>query len=380
VIHRAALYLATAEDLDVAQALVAHRPLGFRAIAAAVRAGAHTVYVPAALQETAIATAVAASPRARSAVVWLKDGEMPEPGPLLLVPATVVIPAEVLRTALGAPGASVAAPDALDAPAVSADARLAGAVGTAIAAGAPLAGDLARHGIRPAADTRCIAARDADGRATAARILHASLGSAIDTRLDVHLHRRFSRHITRAAIALGIAPNAITVASLVLGLFAVACFWRATPASALAGLILYIVAVILDHADGEVARLTLTESRVGSWLDTVADTLVHTLTVVAMVVTSEAVTGTGLQLGLVGAAGIVASAFVAKWWPPRGTAGMTGAVEDLGSRDGFYALLLLFIALRTFAPSLLPLLMIVVMLGSNAYWVVRAGLAVLGRG
>jgi phosphatidylglycerophosphate synthase len=380
VIDRAALYLATAEDLNVAQAPVAHRPLGFRAIAAAIRAGARTVYVPAALQETAIATAIAASPRARSAVVWLKDGEMPEPGPLLLVPAAVVIPAEVLRTALGAPGASVAAPAALDAPAIGLDAGLAATLGSALGAGAPLAAELARTGIRPTVDTRCIAARDADGRATAARILHASLGSAIDTRLDVHLHRRFSRHLTRAAITLGITPNAITIASLVLGLAAVACFWRATPASALAGLIIYIVAVILDHADGEVARLTLTESRLGSWLDTVADTLVHALSVVAMGMTSEAVAGTGMQLGLVGAAGIVASAFVAKWWPPRGTAGMAGTVEDMGSRDGFYALLLLFIALRTFAPSLLPLLMIVVMLGSNAYWVVRAGLAVLGRG
>jgi hypothetical protein len=32
-----------------------------------------------------------------------------------------------------------------------------------------------------------------------------------------------------------------------------------------------------------------------------------------------------------------------------------------------------------FAPSLLPSLMIVVTLGSNAYWVVRAAWALLGR-
>jgi hypothetical protein len=129
-----------------------------------------------------------------------------------------------------------------------------------------------------------------------------------------------------------------------------------------------------------VARLTLAESRVGEWLDTVGDTLVHALTVVAMGVTSETLTGVGLGLGIVGAAGIMASAFVAKWWPPRGTGGMGGAVEDFGSRDGFYALLLIFIALRTFAPWLLPALMVIVMLGSNAYWVIRAAVAVRGRG
>ena len=381
MIDGAALYFATPDDLSPAQAPVAHRPLGFRAIAAAVRAGARTVYVPAVLRDTAIGAAVAASPRARSAVVWLKDGDVPSPGPLLLVPATVVVPADVLRPLLAAaPGAAVAAPSGADAPALIADPALAHALGAALAAGTPLAGELARRGVRPGVDARCVVARDAPGLVAAERRLHDLLGSAIDTRLDVQLHRRFSRHVTRAAIALGVTPNTITVTSLLLGLGAVWCFWRATVLSALAGLFIYIVAVILDHSDGEVARLTLTESRVGEWLDTVADTLVHALTVVAMGMTSQMLTGTGARLGLVGAAGIMASAFVAKWWPPRGTGGMGGAVEDFGSRDGFYALLLLFIALRALAPPLLPVLMVIVMLGSNAYWVVRAGVAVLRRG
>ena len=42
------------------------------------------------------------------------------------------------------------------------------------------------------------------------------------------------------------------------------------------GLLVYILAVVLDHADGEVARLTLTESAFGEWLDAVVDTVVHT--------------------------------------------------------------------------------------------------------
>jgi phosphatidylglycerophosphate synthase len=228
-------------------------------------------------------------------------------------------------------------------------------------------------------DPRCVLARDAAGRAAAERRVHEGLGSAIDTRLDVWLHRRFSRHITRAAVALGIAPNAITVASLALGLAAVWCFWRATPASAVAGLVIYVIAVVLDHSDGEVARLTLTESRAGEWLDTVTDTAVHALTAVAMGATSNALAGTGAGLGAVAAAGMVASAFVAKWWPPRGAAGMGGAVENLGSRDGFYALLLVFIALRAGWPAALPALMVVVALGAHAYWIARAALTLLRR-
>jgi phosphatidylglycerophosphate synthase len=380
VIDRAALYFSTSDDVTAAQMTVAHRPLGFRAIASAVRAGARAVYVPLALRDTAVGAAVAASSRVRAAVVWLKDGDLPAPGPLVLLPAVVVIPIDVLRSLAAAPpGSAAAAPAAADAPALTLDAGVAHAVGGVLAAGGPLAGDLARLGVRPTIDPRFVPARDAAGRAEADRRLHASLGSAIDTRLDVHLHRRFSRHLTRAAIAAGVTANTITLASFALGLGAVWCFWRASAVSALAGLVLYIVAVILDHSDGEVARLTLTESRMGEWLDTVADTVVHTLTVVAMGVTSQMLTGRGGTLGLVGAAGILASASVAKWWPPRGTGGMGAAVEDFGSRDGFYALLLLFIGLRAFAPSALPLLLILVALGSHAYWVVRAGWAVLGR-
>jgi len=381
VIGRAAVYFSNADDVTAAQVTVAHRPLGFRAILAAVRAGARTVYVPLALRDTAVGAAVGASPRARDAVVWLKDGDLPEAGPLLLVPAAVLIPVEALRSLVdAAPGGAVAAAAAVDAPALTVAADVAERLGGDLAAGGLVGPELGRLGVRPTIDANALAARDAVGRAEADRRLRAALGSAIDSRLDVHVHRRFSRYVTRAAIAGGVTPNAITLTSFALGLASVWCFWRASAVSALAGLLIYYVAVVLDHADGEVARLTLTESRMGEWLDAVADTVVHTLSVVAMGVTCQALTGTGGQLGLIGAAGIMASAFVAKWWPPRGTGGMSGAVEDFGSRDGFYALLLIFLGLRAFAPWALPILMIVVMLGSHAYWVVRSAVALLGRG
>ena len=381
MIDRAALYFSTPDDLSAAHAVVAQRPLGFRAIAAAVRAGVRMVYVPDTLRDTAIGAAVEASPRARAAVVWLKDGDAPEAGPLLLVPAAVVVPTDVLRSLLArGPGAAVAAPSGADAPALVADGAVVHVLAALLAAGAPVGAELARRGVASKVDERCVVARNAAGLAAAERRLHDLLRSPIDTNLDVQLHRRFSRYVTRAAIALGVTPNTITVVSTILGLAAVWCFWRATTRSALAGLFIYMVAVILDHSDGEVARLTLAESRLGEWLDTVGDTLVHALTVVAMGVTSEMLTGVGVGLGIVGAAGIMASAFVAKWWPPRGTGGMGGAVEDFGSRDGFYALLVLFIALRAFVPSLLPVLMVIVTLGSNAYWVVRAAVAIVGRG
>src|SRR5207248_3205545 len=85
------------------------------------------------------------------------------------------------------------------------------------------------------------------------------------------------------------------------------------------------------------------DARGGEWLDVIADSLVHTLIVLAMGVSAQSAAGAGLCLGVLAAVGILGSAAVAKWWPDTGAAGAGGALVDLGSRDGFYVMLLLFI-------------------------------------
>jgi phosphatidylglycerophosphate synthase len=147
----------------------------------------------------------------------------------------------------------------------------------------------------------------------------------------------------------------------------------ATPAGAVAGLLVYLTAVVLDHADGEVARLTLTESALGERLDVFADTVVHGSVVVALGVAAEALTGRGTLLGVVGALGIVGSAVAAFRWPATGPAeDRVGTfLDNLGTRDGFYAMLLGFLAAVTWAPAALPALMALVAAGSHAYWVGR---------
>jgi hypothetical protein len=47
------------------------------------------------------------------------------------------------------------------------------------------------------------------------------------------------------------------------------------------------------------------------------------------------------------------------------------ALANLGSRDGFYAMLVAFIAALAVAPLALPWLMVVVAGGAHAYWVSR---------
>ena len=204
-------------------------------------------------------------------------------------------------------------------------------------------------------------------------------GGPIDTRLDVLFHRRLSRPLTRLALALGLSANQVSLASLLVGMLSVWGFWYATPWSALAGLVLYAAAVVLDHSDGEVARITHSESRLGEWLDVTSDTVIHALLVLAMGVTAQARAGrAGIGLGALAASGVVVSAIIAKT-SPRSTAGGVGSFLDalggvlaaLGNRDGFYAMLLLFILALTFAPALLTVLMVVVTAGSHAYWLTR---------
>jgi phosphatidylglycerophosphate synthase len=199
-----------------------------------------------------------------------------------------------------------------------------------------------------------------------------SSGSPIDTRLDTLVHRRLSRPFTRLALALGLTANQVSLVSLLVGLLSVWSFWHATPWSALGGFVLYAVAVVLDHSDGEVARLTHSESRLGEWLDVTSDTVIHALLVLAMGVTAQVTAHrAGIGLGVLAASGVVVSAMIAKTSPRNGAGGVGGFLDALGSRDGFYAMLLIFILALTFAPGLLPVLMIVVAAGSHAYWLTR---------
>jgi phosphatidylglycerophosphate synthase len=369
----AVIYLATPADLHAAHLTVAGRPLVFRAIAGAVRAGASLVLVPAQFKQL-LGPALASAPRVARAVGWL-DAATPMPRAAVLVPATAVLGIGALAVMIAArpPAVHQAARDA-GAPIAAVPAPLLAPLWSALVTGAPVGSAIDKALTEPAmtvvSEPSLVHPVHDDASAAAGeRRLYATLGSAIDTRFDTVFHRRFSRLVSRLAVALGLAPNTVTVASLLVGLAAAWAFWRATPAEAVLGLGLYAIAVILDHADGEVARLTLTESAIGEWLDITADTTIHLAVVLALGATSAAVAGRGAGLGVVAALGVIASAAVAKAWPGLAMPDRIGlAISGLGTRDGFYAMLLGFIVALTLWPSALPYLMVVVAAGSHAYW------------
>jgi len=155
-------------------------------------------------------------------------------------------------------------------------------------------------------------------------------------------------------VGLGISPNAITIASGIVGLMAAGVVALGTPAALIGSLLLYVLAVVLDHADGEVARLTLTESVLGEWLDVVADTVVHASLMLALGVAASRLAGASHLIGVVAAVGIGISAIIGKICPPAPAAAPRNLLDRLTSRDGFYVMLSLFVAMGLFRPTLLP--------------------------
>jgi hypothetical protein len=81
--------------------------------------------------------------------------------------------------------------------------------------------------------------------------------------------------------------------------------------------------------------------------------------------------GVATAIGVVGASGVVLSALFARHLPREIAVGETvgGALKNMGNRDLFYAVLLVFALLRGGLPAALPLLALVVALGSQTYWI-----------
>ena len=376
MIREACLYLAAPDDRSAARCSVAGRPVAFRVVMAAVRAGIGRVRVPAVFREPALETLIARTPSARAAVAWLDLGAAMPTDEVLLLPATMHVTAAALRPLTASDGVRCLAglPDDRPVGVTPSDALepLWESIVGARPVGVALTHALAKAGAaRLAADPVVLPVTDAATAAEAEARLYRTLGSAIDSPLDRAFHRRLSHPLTRWAVAQQITPNTITVASIVCGLGAALAAGSDGVSGIFAALVLYVVAVVLDHSDGEVARVSFAESRLGEWLDIGGDTLVHSTLVLALGITSERLTGRGAGWGLIAAAGVLASAWAAKTSAPADR-GVARFFDTLGTRDGFYGMLLGFATVLVAWPAMLPAFMVFVAVGTHAYWIGHA--------
>ena len=92
---------------------------------------------------------------------------------------------------------------------------------------------------------------------------------------DRYVNRKLSGGLTRLFLKMGVSPNTITLISMLIGLAAAGCIATGLYEWGVMGALLFQLSVIMDCCDGEVARLTFSESRFGKEFDILADNVVH---------------------------------------------------------------------------------------------------------
>ena len=111
-------------------------------------------------------------------------------------------------------------------------------------------------------------------RQAAWRLLRSS-GKPQDGWLSRHVHRRVSRLFSYVFMELGLSANAATFLTFLMGVFAATMMAQTSHATMIAGGLLFWFTSIADGIDGEIARVTLSESAFGEQLDTGVDQLTH---------------------------------------------------------------------------------------------------------
>ena len=106
------------------------------------------------------------------------------------------------------------------------------------------------------------------------RLLRGS-GKPQDHWLSRHVHRRISRLFSYLFLRVGLTPNVATGLTFLVGLAAAWFMAQTSHSTMIAGGFLFWFASIADGIDGEMARLTLSESAFGEQLDTAVDQLTY---------------------------------------------------------------------------------------------------------
>ncbi|HDY67023.1 MAG TPA: hypothetical protein ENH85_04445, partial [Candidatus Scalindua sp.] len=135
---------------------------------------------------------------------------------------------------------------------------------------------------------------------------------------------------------------------------------------------LYFFSVVLDQCDGEVARLKYMESKYGSVLDIICDTLVNVALVVGITWAVYQAGGSSftIVLGLLAIAGISISIFLTTYSDVNNkdqTYNKTKKwIDKLNNKDFFYIIIFVCIAINQMIWFLL-----IMAIGTNIFWITR---------
>jgi phosphatidylglycerophosphate synthase len=130
---------------------------------------------------------------------------------------------------------------------------------------------------RPARAAQGVAARvtDAATLPAAERALWASLTSSADGLVDKVFNRPCGRPLSKLLVHTPISPNAVSLASMAIGLVAAYAFAVGRYPATVVAAILFQLSAVVDCVDGDIARALFKESPFGKWLDLAGDQVVH---------------------------------------------------------------------------------------------------------
>ena len=368
---------------------VAGIPLLTRTLLTAQCAGIHRfVIVATGAQQAALRAQLEGEPRLRGRIWWFEPTEDPRPqSPCSLVlPPSVIVDAGALRAWLlrVANGGVVTAPDGgWCGPLAVPSSLLLPCIEAALRGQNGLMGFLEglhrEHRLNrvPWDGVRHQPARSLGEVAAIEQAMLAALRIPEDGPIvDRFVNRTVSARLTRWVITSRVTPNEITCASLITGLAGAWLLGGEGMLKSLWGLVLFQLSVILDHVDGEVARLKLLSSKLGKWLDNICDHVVG-LAVIGLLtwrVAGNGPTAHFLALGMAGALGITLAFAIVFWWSVSGQPSevrttnsaqfLARALTFLANRDGFC--LALWVAILLGRPTWF---LWALALGANAYWV-----------
>lgn len=96
-----------------------------------------------------------------------------------------------------------------------------------------------------------------------------------DAPLARYIDRNLSWRISRRLARTSITPNQVTIANTMVGLTSAWMFASPSYWMRILGSLLFLFSITVDGVDGELARLTMTETKFGGMLDVTTDNIVH---------------------------------------------------------------------------------------------------------
>jgi phosphatidylglycerophosphate synthase len=166
-----------------------------------------------------------------------------------------------------------------------------------------------------------------------------------DAPLARYIDRNLSWRISRRLAQTSITPNQVTLTNTVVGLTSAWLFAQPSYWLRLIGSLLFLFSIMIDGVDGELARLTMTETKFGGMLDLVTDNIVHVALFVAIYIGCYRASGSHNYVYLIpivlGGFGVCA---IATYWAMHVTGEdaekWLGQVDRVTGRDFAYLLVL----------------------------------------